>query len=76
MADRGAIDQIPAAMKRQTTISRWRSWKGAALCFEGARLRRPPADEVAARISSTKGRIYHITLQAELFLDVYRPVWK
>lgn len=47
--------------------------RGAALCFEERGFARTSLDEVAARIQSTKGRIYHhYRSKAELFFDVYR----
>tara|TARA_R110002020_G_scaffold5971_8_gene24610 strand:- start:1854 stop:2495 length:642 start_codon:yes stop_codon:yes gene_type:complete len=47
--------------------------EGAALCFEARGYSATSIDEVAARIGSTKGRVYHhYASKAELFLDVYR----
>ncbi len=54
-------------------LSRMEIMEGAALCFEARGYAATSLDEVAARISSTKGRIYHhYASKAELFLDVYR----
>lgn len=56
-----------------TDLSRMEIMEGAALCFEARGYAATSLDEVAARISSTKGRIYHhYASKAELFLDVYR----
>ncbi|WP_340161758.1 TetR/AcrR family transcriptional regulator [uncultured Hoeflea sp.] len=56
-----------------TELSRMEIMEGAALCFEARGYAATSLDEVAARISSTKGRIYHhYGSKAELFLDVYR----
>jgi AcrR family transcriptional regulator len=56
-----------------TDLSRMEIMEGAALCFESRGYAATSLDEVAARISSTKGRIYHhYASKAELFLDVYR----
>jgi AcrR family transcriptional regulator len=56
-----------------TDLSRMEIMEGAALCFEARGYSATSLDEVAARISSTKGRIYHhYASKAELFLDVYR----
>ncbi|WP_097109354.1 TetR/AcrR family transcriptional regulator [Hoeflea halophila] len=56
-----------------TELSRMEIMEGAALCFESRGYAATSLDEVAARISSTKGRIYHhYASKAELFLDVYR----
>tara|TARA_R110002020_G_scaffold48855_7_gene139555 strand:- start:4384 stop:5070 length:687 start_codon:yes stop_codon:yes gene_type:complete len=54
-------------------LSRMEIMEGAALCFEAHGFSATSIDEVAARIGSTKGRIYHhYASKAELFLDVYR----
>lgn len=54
-------------------LSRMEIMEGAALCFEARGYAATSLDEVAARIASTKGRIYHhYASKAELFLDVYR----
>ena len=56
-----------------TDLSRMEIMEGAALCFEAHGYAATSIDEVAARIGSTKGRIYHhYASKAELFLDVYR----
>lgn len=56
-----------------TDLSRMEIMEGAALCFEARGYAAASIDEVAARIGSTKGRIYHhYVSKAELFLDVYR----
>jgi AcrR family transcriptional regulator len=56
-----------------TDLSRMEIMEGAALCFEARGYSATSLDEVAARIASTKGRIYHhYASKAELFLDVYR----
>lgn len=47
--------------------------RGAAECFEARGFAATSLDEVAARITSTKGRIYHhYGSKAELFFDVFR----
>lgn len=54
-------------------LSRMEIMEGAALCFEERGYAGTSIDEIAARIKSTKGRIYHhYASKAELFLDVYR----
>ena len=54
-------------------LSRMEIMEGAALCFEARGYAATSIDEVATRIRSTKGRIYHhYSSKAELFLDVYR----
>jgi len=56
-----------------TDLSRMEIMEGAALCFEARGFAATSLDEIAARIASTKGRIYHhYASKAELFLDVYR----
>lgn len=56
-----------------TELSRMEIMRGAALCFEERGYTATSLDEVAARINSTKGRIYHhYGSKAELFFDVYR----
>lgn len=56
-----------------TGLSRMEIMEGAALCFEARGFSATSIDEVAARIGSTKGRIYHhYGSKADLFLDVYR----
>ncbi|MDP3525943.1 MAG: TetR/AcrR family transcriptional regulator [Hoeflea sp.] len=56
-----------------TGLSRMEIMEGAALCFEARGFSATSIDEVAARIGSTKGRIYHhYGSKGELFLDVYR----
>jgi len=56
-----------------TDLSRMEIVQGAALCFEERGYAATSLDEVAARIHSTKGRIYHhYASKAELFFDVYR----
>lgn len=56
-----------------TGLSRMEIMQGAALCFEERGFAATSLDEVAARIDSTKGRIYHhYASKAELFFDVYR----
>lgn len=47
--------------------------QGAALCFEERGFAATSLDHVAARIRSTKGRIYHhYGSKADLFFDVFR----
>lgn len=54
-------------------LSRMEIMEGAALCFEARGFAATSLDEVAARIGSTKGRIYHhYASKADLFLEVYR----
>jgi len=56
-----------------TDLSRMEIMEGAALCFEARGYAATSLDEIAARITSTKGRIYHhYGSKADLFLDVYR----
>jgi AcrR family transcriptional regulator len=54
-------------------LSRMEIMRGAAECFEARGFAATSLDEVAARITSTKGRIYHhYGSKAELFFDVFR----
>ena len=54
-------------------LSRMEIMEGAALCFEARGFAATSLDEVAARIGSTKGRIYHhYASKADLFFDVFR----
>ncbi|OCW58209.1 TetR/AcrR family transcriptional regulator [Hoeflea olei] len=65
----------PTRYRRQSDaeLSRMEIMEGAALCFEARGFAATSIDEVAARIGSTKGRIYHhYASKSELFLDVYR----
>ena len=56
-----------------TDMSRMEIMRGAAECFEARGFAATSLDEVAARITSTKGRIYHhYGSKAELFFDVFR----
>lgn len=70
-----AADARTSKYRRQpdTDLSRMEIVQGAALCFEERGYAATSLDEVAARIQSTKGRIYHhYASKAELFFDVYR----
>ncbi|PWW03925.1 TetR family transcriptional regulator [Hoeflea marina] len=65
----------PSKYRRQADagLSRMEIMEGAALCFEERGFAATSLDHVAARIRSTKGRIYHhYGSKAELFLDVFR----
>lgn len=54
-------------------LSRMEIMKGAARCFQERGYAATSIDTVAARIGSTKGRIYHhYSSKADLFFDVYR----
>lgn len=65
----------PSKYRRQTDaeLSRMEIMQGAAVCFEERGFAATSLDEVAARIGSTKGRIYHhYGSKADLFFDVFR----
>jgi AcrR family transcriptional regulator len=65
----------PSKYRRQpdADLSRMEIMRGAAECFKERGFAATSIDEVALRIRSTKGRIYHhYASKAELFFDVYR----